>query len=589
MDSSEDDSGYVIGRTPDSAVGNVHPSTGHIHQLWHIFSENVDPLTKVVHAPTIYPLIQKAASDIGSVPKNFEALMLAVYSTAVMSMQNDECERRFGETRKTLLSRYISATKAALAQVKFMGTTSIIVLQTLVLHTVSVRNVHEPRSLFTLSGIALRIAEAMGLHRDGTSLGLPPFETEIRRRIWWQLKMNDYRIAELAGLAKFRVIDTAVNPARAPANINDDELYPGMSSPPTESSGPTDMIFCVLRSEMGSLVTTFAVKFHSQQKGEFHWDEFVEHASKAEKRDKHDFIEEIKDLLETKHVRYCDPSQPLQLLTMLFARSAMDVARFYAHHPRRWRSAEQVSESERQNVWNISIRLLEQYDMVQTSPHLQRFAWHAAYFLQWHAFIHVLDSLRADPLMTEGDKAWHLVESIYKNHPEMMSNTRKTIYRAVGNLCLKAYSAREAALVNAGEAVRDAPEYIMTLRQQREKAKARINARNANEQQAQTLGNDARPVSVQASREPISGTTDWTCDTEGLNSLQEIPSLPPGPGQDAINNDAFWFDSSYANDLVGASDKMICENTDFMLAEDHMFDDTMIDWTQWDAWIGGPT
>jgi hypothetical protein len=44
----------------------------------------------------------------------------------------------------------------------------------------------------------------MGMHLDGILLGLSPFETEIRRRIWWQLRMYDFRAAELSGQAKFR-------------------------------------------------------------------------------------------------------------------------------------------------------------------------------------------------------------------------------------------------------------------------------------------------------------------------------------------------------------------------------------------------
>lgn len=44
-----------------------------------------------------------------------------------------------------------------------------------------------PAALFSLTGIASRIAERMGLHRDGTTLGLSPLRSEERRRIWWQV------------------------------------------------------------------------------------------------------------------------------------------------------------------------------------------------------------------------------------------------------------------------------------------------------------------------------------------------------------------------------------------------------------------
>ncbi len=186
-----------------------HPPPERIHQLWQIFIENVDPLTKVLHVPSLRPAIQKAARNIATIPRSFEALMFAIYSAAVMSLKDDECKQRLGEPRMTLLSRYISATKAGLSRANFMGTISLVVLQALVIHLLSVRDIYDPRALWSLTGVAVRIAQGMGLERDGVSLGLPPFETEIRRRIWWLLKTHDFRTAELCGLAECRKHEVA--------------------------------------------------------------------------------------------------------------------------------------------------------------------------------------------------------------------------------------------------------------------------------------------------------------------------------------------------------------------------------------------
>lgn len=68
----------------------------------------------------------------------------------------------------------------------------------------------------------------MGMHLDGTLLDLSPFETEIRRRIWWQLMPHDFRAAELCGQAKFRDFRFDDTTPRKPANINDSDLHPAM-------------------------------------------------------------------------------------------------------------------------------------------------------------------------------------------------------------------------------------------------------------------------------------------------------------------------------------------------------------------------
>jgi len=57
----------------------------------------------------------------------------------------------------------------------------------------------DPRTLFCLSGIAIRIAQRVGLNTDGTTFGLLPFEVEMRRRLWWQLILIDHRVSELSG------------------------------------------------------------------------------------------------------------------------------------------------------------------------------------------------------------------------------------------------------------------------------------------------------------------------------------------------------------------------------------------------------
>src|SRR2546430_1117470 len=126
----------------------------------------------------------------------------------------------------------------------------------------------------------------------------------------------------------------------------------------------------------------------------------------------------MKELLETRYIRYCDPSKPLELFTMLYCRFSLNVGQFMAYHPRRWKTIKDTPESEKQYVWHICLRLLEQFIMLQTSEHLQQFSWHVAYYLQWHVFIHVLDTLRATPLRSDAEKAWRLVESLYGNNPD---------------------------------------------------------------------------------------------------------------------------------------------------------------------------
>jgi hypothetical protein len=102
-----------------------------------------------------------------------------------------------------------------------------------------------------LNGVIVRIAQKMGLHRDGESLGLSPFETEMRRRIWWQIILLDAVYALMSGLGQSllpRHWDT-----KEPRNINDADLFPTMTKVESRE-GPTDMIFCLVSYEMSKLI-----------------------------------------------------------------------------------------------------------------------------------------------------------------------------------------------------------------------------------------------------------------------------------------------------------------------------------------------
>lgn len=91
----------------------------------------------------------------------------------------------------------------------------------------------------------------MGLHRDGENFGLSPFESEMRRRIWWQIVLIDVMYAMLSGLGR-SLLPQGWN-TRKPSNLTDTEMFPSMETIiPRET--PTDMIYCMISYELGKLL-----------------------------------------------------------------------------------------------------------------------------------------------------------------------------------------------------------------------------------------------------------------------------------------------------------------------------------------------
>ncbi|KAL2430844.1 Aurofusarin cluster transcription factor aurR2 [Exophiala dermatitidis] len=489
---------YLLCMAPAATgIETFHPSSDHILQLWDVFRANVDPLTKIIHAPSLDKAVRKASSvpNLQSLPRSLDCLLFAIYSTAILSLKDHECRRRFNEPRSTMLSRYRTATKAALSKARFIGSTNLAVLQAFILHIFSVRDVYDSRTVWTLTGLALRMAEGMGLHRDGTVLGLKPFEAEIRRRIWWQLRMMDGRSSELSGLNKTRSLDVDPNAPKMPANVDDDELFPEMTALPEDNPHrATDMAFCCVRFEARKLCAQSVLRHGGTGLGVTTLLDSLAPESDEDIRARDDFIRNIDHILQEKYVRYCDPTRPVQLMATLVAQGAVSLLSLTAHHPRRWSLKSQHNQNqqnqnedlsqnqkdgqnqdvtipppaERRYVWELTLRAIQQWRWVHYSHELQGFIWHAGFYFHWHAFIHILDTLRTDPLIEDAEDVWALVSDVFEISPTYITNTKKALHVAIGALCLKAYTAREAALSKAGRPLpQQTPWYIETLREQR--------------------------------------------------------------------------------------------------------------------------
>jgi hypothetical protein len=140
----------------------------------------------------------------------------------------------------------------------------------------------------------------MNLNRDGYALGLNPFETEIRRRLWWNILTLDALTAQdhqTDPCALGKSFNTKV-----PANVNDSELDPNMRSLPANQQQTSGMVFTLARIE---------ITFYSRQfifSDQFCRQNSYPQLSVAEKRDT---LEMMKKRIEDEYLKLYDESIPL--------------------------------------------------------------------------------------------------------------------------------------------------------------------------------------------------------------------------------------------------------------------------------------
>ncbi len=82
---------FILGyRSADVDLRPLHPSPSQIPFMWQIFQENVDPIVKVLHVPTMNRLIREVRNNPDSLTPSTEALMFSIYYAAMTSMNDDE-------------------------------------------------------------------------------------------------------------------------------------------------------------------------------------------------------------------------------------------------------------------------------------------------------------------------------------------------------------------------------------------------------------------------------------------------------------------------------------------------------------------
>lgn len=114
----------------------LHPSPLDIFRLWQLFLNNVNPLIKLVHAPTVQQQILDASADLQGVPANTEALMFGVYSMSIASITTGECHAFFGRERGLLLAQYHAGARKALANASLLRSSDLVTLQAFALYLV---------------------------------------------------------------------------------------------------------------------------------------------------------------------------------------------------------------------------------------------------------------------------------------------------------------------------------------------------------------------------------------------------------------------------------------------------------------------
>jgi hypothetical protein len=121
----------------DTNLSTMHPPHAQIFKLWQIYLDNVNPLLKVTHVPTLQARIIDVVGDLDNIEPNLEALMFSIYCIAIMSLEDHECATLLRSTKKELLRLYQTGCQQALLNCNFLRSSNRDCLTALFFYIVS--------------------------------------------------------------------------------------------------------------------------------------------------------------------------------------------------------------------------------------------------------------------------------------------------------------------------------------------------------------------------------------------------------------------------------------------------------------------
>ncbi|KAI1106628.1 hypothetical protein F4804DRAFT_340341 [Jackrogersella minutella] len=445
---------FVVGGQYEP-ITDQHPTAIQIFQLWQIYLNNVNPLLKLTHTPTLQVRIIEAGANLDKVSRPLEALMFSIYLMAITSIDEEECQATFNHSRTTLLAKYYYATQQALLNAGFMRNPDLTLLQAYLLYLIGIRQYSDPRSLFCLTGIGVRLAQRIGLHRDGAQFNLSPFEVEERRRLWWTLAGFDRRIGELCG-SIITAISNGGN-CKLPLNINDADLHLHAKDPPPPHTGATEMMFSLARLEFAKAPGNDKMKGQMSESNPHAVSSVADHRLSG-------YLERLSTYMEDTYLRFCDPKVPLHYMTLLMTRANFCKLKIVSGFFRvALTSPAPLPVAEREELFIEAIKMIEYDSMMQARENLKGFLWYTQMHFPFPAYICLLTELRHRTTGELCERAWETICE-HADRRKMTSHMRSPMHLSFSPLFVKAWDAREAAEAALGRTLAP-PRLITHMRQ----------------------------------------------------------------------------------------------------------------------------
>lgn len=106
-------------------------------QLWHLFTQNIDPVSKILHIPTDEVTVFTAIHQPEAVSSDVLALVSAVYFATTLTLEPDEAQHVLGVDKPTALRTFKREFQMHLADADMLENPTVVLLQGLAIYLVA--------------------------------------------------------------------------------------------------------------------------------------------------------------------------------------------------------------------------------------------------------------------------------------------------------------------------------------------------------------------------------------------------------------------------------------------------------------------
>lgn len=374
----------------------------------------------------------------------------------------------------------------------------MVVLQAFILFLVLVRRHDDTRVSWTLTGLAIRMGQSMGLHRDGTSFpGLTPLEIEMRRRLFWALCILDLRAAEDQG-TDLTIVDRTFD-TEFPLNINDTDLTPEMTEMPQPRQGSTDMTFSLIRYEICGLARRLHT-MSSANAGSCPRDAAISF------EERENMVREVYASVEGKFFRGPDASSdPILWTAANIARVIVAKMTLVIYQPMLFPGpdGEILSSAIRDRIFTAATEIFEYNHQLNSDPRSRPWRWLFLTYTAWHAVAYVLMEVVRRPWSAPVERAWAALNATFASpNPEDLNRIAgdQSVWLPLKKIYIKAKKHREGEI-----------------------ARLKADPQAAQELELEERRNAGAPASFAA----MPGSVKSAVATERWRKLVNAPRLPP--------------------------------------------------------------